>query len=995
MNPSPTPPALAALAAFPQLQAPCAPALAAQAHRIAERTAHFVARANIVRALDERIRASSGGVIQVAGPAGSGATALLCWLAATRPYPFWLPEDDAGAGIEALCAQLLALHSLPLVLVPPAAGRDAHALERLLAEAGAQRPPDDPLVVLIGRMPDEQLAPLAPPFPASVPPGVVIVLASAPKAELPLAPAARIDLPAASATLLRRLGRVAAQLGCPPDLAGTIAERAQGSFLYVRLAALLVQSGAFQSSALPAGLGALHEEWWSQLDTPGRRLAALVAAAGEPIEPALLAELTGSADRTIRRWIQRWQAFLEVAEGRVRIYHGLTRAFVVAQSGDRLAAAHAAYVGLAQRRTDGALAQLRPERDAYLVRQLARHAALSDAATELAVSPALASRAWAIARERDTGSMRAAAQDLQWLLCAEAAQANLLELVRQATLAGTLALLGRTLPADAAAEALEAALQRGSPRDSTLRRVREMLGQLPDGRDKALALRRLGEVCYALRMRASAMRMLSEALDLEAPGLPRAWRDEREETLVAFARAAIAIDMPQMALGITARIGHAERRGMIETEAVRWLLARDQRTRAEEVAYAIGHTTMHEWAMAEVAVGHARAGDTARGETVLSTLRTETAIACARGELACDAARHGDPHALGRLAPISNPNLCDRALALVAQALVAGNLPEDGLEAARTIEDRAIRTRTLIDLALAHPPNAADALRDAAADLAELAGDERAPLVAELAAAQASAGRLETALQTAALLPEEEERDRAQSRVAVALARRGNAADARIVADAIGDDDERDWAFDELAHMAAGRADWDEAFALARLIVGAEQRARTATDLAIAWARSGAAQAAHARIPEIEAGAERLRAYTAIAGPLVAQGGLASARAELAALDDPEQRSRYGSALAAAVAAHGNPAEALAIGRTIARPLDRARALVAIARAAMPDQTLAQQTLAAALRIAAALGRSEIFKCLEWSADTLARLGGADLLLAAASALDEIDSWWN
>ena len=43
---------------------------------------------------------------------------------------------------------------------------------------------------------------------------------------------------------------------------------------------------------------------------------------------------------------------------------------------------------------------------------------------------------------------------------------------------------------------------------------------------------------------------------------------------MAFARAAVAIDATDTALGITARIGHAERRGMIETEVVRWLLRR-------------------------------------------------------------------------------------------------------------------------------------------------------------------------------------------------------------------------------------------------------------------------------------------------------------------------------------------------------------------------------------------------------------------------------------
>jgi len=995
MKPNTTPPALSALAAFPQLQAPCAPALATQFARIAERTAHLVARPNILRSLDEQIAAIDSGLITLAGPAGSGVTTLLCWLAATRPYAFWLPEDDAGMGIEALCAQVLALHQLPIGLAPPAAGRDAITLERILAEAGAQRPTGDPLVVLIGRMPDQQAAPLPPPFPATIPPGVIIVLASSTKADPPLPASARVALPTSGAPLIRRLVRMGAELGSTPELAAAVAAHAQGSFLYVRMATLLVQSGTLTADALPLGLKMLHQSWWAQLDPAARRLAALMAAAGEAIDPALLAESAGIGERTVRRWIQRWQAFLDIAEGRTRIYHSITRAFVRAQSNDDLAAAHAAYAALAQQRSSGQFERLQPDSDGYLVRQLARHVALSDATIQAAATPLLATRAWAIARERISGSMRAAAQDLSWLLRGTALHHNSLQLVRNATLAGTLMLLGRTLPHDAAAEAFERAVQRGSPRDATLKRVREMLGQLPDGRDKALALRRLGEVCYALRMRASAMRMLSEALDLEAPGLPRAWRDEREETLVAFARAAIAIDMPQTALGITARIGHAERRGMIETEVVRWLLARNQRTRAEEVAYAIGHTTMHEWAMAEVAVGHVRAGDPMRGEMVLSTLKTETAIAWARGELACDAARHGDPHAIGQLVPIANTSLCDRALALVAQAFIIGDQPDAALEAANSIEDRAIRARALIHLVLEHAPNAAAALQAASADLAELTGDDRAPLVAELAAAQATVGRLETALQTAALLPEEEERDRAQSRVAVALARQGNEADARIVADAIDDDDERDWAFDELAHMAAARGDWDEAFALAQQIITPEQRARTDADLTIAWARSGAGRAAHKHIEQIDSAAERIRVYRAIADSLIGQGGRADALERLHSIADPDQRSHYQAAIAAALAAHNDLAAARATAQTIARPLDRARALTAIAQAATPDRELAQQALAQALRISAALGRSETFKCLEWAADALAQLGGAELLLAAASGLDEIDSWWS
>jgi hypothetical protein len=995
MDPNTIPPALAALATFPDLHEQVGRSVAAQVRRIAERQAHYIGRPTLLKSLDERIRATGGGLIALEGAPGSGTTALLCRLAATRPYAFWLPEDDVGDGVAALCAQLLALHQLPIALVPPAVDRDATALEQLLAEAGAARPASDPLVVLIGRTLDDQATPIAPLFPATIPPGVVVVLACAPKANLPLRAAARVALPAAGTRLQQRLTQAAIQRGCTPELASAIAACSQGAFLYTYLATGLLRSGGLHPRTLPNGLAALHQAWWQQLDRPERWLAAVIAAAGEPLDLPLWAAVTGAAQDDTQHWLRRWQPFLEVINNRVQIYHSATRTFIVEQSGDQLAGAHAAYVMLARERSGTQLELLQPENDGYLVRQLARHVALSDPATQTETVPKIASRAWVVARERANGTMRAAAQDIAWMIRATGDSSDVLQLVRHVSMGGTLALLARRLAPDAAADAFEQAIDNGGARDPTLKRVRAMLDQLPDGRDKAQALRRLGEACYGLRMRASAMRMLSEALDLETPGPPRTWRDEREETLVAFARAANTIDLPQTALGITARISHAERRGMIETEVVRWMLAHGERTRAEEVAYAIGHLAMHEWAMAEVAVGHSRAGDTARGEIVLGTLRTDTAIAWARGELACDAAHQGDPHAARAVQVLENLSLRDRALALVAQALVAGGQPDAAIETARLAQDRDVRARALIDLALQQPPNAGAALALAATDIVALSGDDRASLVAALAAAQAAVGRMETALHTIALLPEEEERARAQSRIAVALAQHGNPTDARIVAEAIGDGDERDWALDELARLAAGDGDWDVALDLVTQIDDDAQRARSAADLAITLARSGAAAQAHAQIERIEIATERTRAHGMILGPLVAAGAKARALETLAQFQEPDARSRYQAALTAALATHGELLAAQGLARTIARPLDRARALVAIAHAAADsDQRLAYQELATALRIAASLGRSETCTCLAWAGDTLAKLGGGELLLATASALDEIDSWW-
>lgn len=994
MSSSPTPPALAALAAFPHLRAQCARALAAQAVRVAERSAQALAQPALTAALDQQISLGGGRLIALEAAPGQGLTTLICRLATERPYAFWLPHDDAGEGLAVLCAQVLALAQLLPALLPPAADRDSITLEQLLSEAGAHRPAGDPLVVLIGRRPDDQLAAQPAPFPALIPPGVVLVQACAPGEPLPLPAQARLRA-ADYAPTHAQLAAAAEALGCAPALAATIADAAECSLLYVRLAVGLHHSGALPQR-LPRGLLALHQGWWRGLDRAGRRVATLLAAAGEPIEPVLLAGIAGIAAAELAGWLQRWQPLIETTDRRVALYHPATRVFIRDQSSDRLARAHALYVEHARARLGRQLEQLGTAADGYLVHQLARHVALSDPKTQRGAAPALATRGWAVARERVSGSMRAAAHDMAWVLRATAAQSDLLQLVRHAALSGTLAHLGCTLHPDAPAEAFEAAIAQGSARDATLRRVRAILAQTPDSYDKAQALRRLGEVCYTMRMRTSAMRMLSEALDLETPGPSRQWRDGREETLVAFARAAITIDMPQTALGITARIGHAERRGMIETEVMRWLLARGQLTRAEEVAYAIGHTAMHEWAMAEVAVGHVYAGDAARGEVVLGTLKTETAIAWARTELACEAARRGDQHAIGQLAPINNPGLLDRALAMVALALAAGGHAEAAIEAARTVEDRAVRTRALIELAQLHAPNASALLSIAADELAGLTGDERAPLVAELAAAQATAGRLEIALRTAELLAEDEERDRAQSRVAVALARAGNAADAQIVAEAIGDDDERDWAFDELARLSLARAEWDAALVLTQQIVAQEQRAHTTADVLIAWARGGHAGVAHDHARRIDLAAARMRALMVIADALVQQGQLAIVHDQIAQLADPDQRSRYQGAAAAALAGQGALTQAYDLALAIARPAEQTRALAAVAQAATPhDPALARLALAQALQASARLGRSETFRCLEWAAAAFAQLAGPELLLGAASGIDEIDSWWS
>jgi hypothetical protein len=983
--------ALAAVTNHPVLYRQVAAAVDAQARRIEERTADYIPRAETLATLDAKLRSAGEGLVLLEGPPGSGATSLLCYLAANRVYPCWLPEDDAGQGLEALCAQLIALHKLPVPIVPPIAGRDAATLERLLSEAAAGAA-ERPLVVLIDQLAENKHIPGAPPFPAAIPSGLIIVYACTTGSTPPLPPVRRMKLPSANANMAH-LVQAATQHGCDDELARLIASRSGGSFLYVRIAAGLVRGHILEQKATPRGLTALYSTIWQRLDELERRFVCVLAAAGEPLAQGMCAALVGVAPTEIAQFVRRLRPLLEIRDGQITLYHASTHAFLTEQSGEQLAAFHTAYVELAHKRADAQFQTLNSRTDAYFMRQLARHLTLSRRDSDEHPPPELLTRAWVLAQERYTGDMRAAARDALWELAA-ARHGPLLRLFRAAALAGSLALLGRSLPAEGLAAAFDETLQRGEPRDVVVRRARALVDQLPDGRNKATVLRRLGEACYERRMRSQAMRMLSEALDLEIPGLPRIWHDEREETMVAFARAAIAGGAPDMALGITTHISHPERRGLIETDVVRWLLARGMLTRAEEVAYAIGHEHTHEWAMAEVAVGHARAGADARAEEVLSTLKTETSVAWARTELACATAARGDRTAMRQLDALPSRLLRDRALGQIAVAFAVPH-PDLSLSAAQEIADPAVQAQSLINIAMLRQSNAVAALALATEAVQRVGDDDRTALTVALAIAYATIGDVHGAQRAADSLTESEERDRAKSRVAVALARQGDHATARTIAQAVLDDDERFWTLHELARLLAESGDWRGADALADQIADDELRARVEANLCVVLARAGSAALAQQRAALITVASERIRAYITIAEDVVRHGAVASGRAALRQVTLPDAQSRYQSALAAALAAHNDLEGAHALALTIARPLDRAKALIAIARRAAPiDRVQAMNALGQAFQTTAPLGRAETYMCLSIAAETLAALGGNDMLLAAANLLNEIDGWW-
>jgi hypothetical protein len=1010
-----TPLAFAALEPFPALRASVEAGLSRQAARAAACLAAFQPRPRLVAALEAALAEPRGGLVLLEGPPGSGVTSLLAALAARRPRPLWLAADAPGA-IGALHAQVIALHRPAVPLLDPAATTDPAALERLLAEAAAARPGEAPIVLLVDD-PEGAAQPLRPgptPWPAELPPGVALLLGTTPGAPAPYLPAARLRIPAEDPDLDAAQAAALAALGCEPAMAAAIAGASEGSFLYLRLALARLRAGLAEAKDLPVGLDALLRAWWSGLDAGERRLAALLAAAGEPLPLPLAAELAGADPAAA---LARWER-LDLVELGVQVAsapddgepgaplllaafaHGSPAALIAAEAPAELAAAHhdLAARGLDHFEREGAARgrQGAAEDDpvaGYLRRQAIRHTTLASDELRATALPRVLGREWLLAHERRT-TLDTAREDARWELRA-AAEGPELRMARAVALAGVLATRARALAPEAAVEALEAGLARGG-REGALKRVLEHVERLPDGHAKALLLRRLGEICYNSRMRSSAMRLLSRALDLEAAPTSRAWRDTRESLLAALAAAALDLGSVDTAVAIAERTEHLERRAQIETQVVRELLAVGERDRAQRLARAILHESMGAWARAEVGVDLVRAGDP-RGAMMLEELTLETVAAWAQIELACDDAARDEEAARRRIDALPTQGQRDRGLARLARALAAADNDGAALAAAEAIDAVDVRVAALIDLRLSLEGLVAMlALERATSDIGGVTGDDRVPLVAALAAALAAIGRREKALEVAHGLPAGEERDRALARVAVGLGQRGDHEAARDLLAEIGDEDERAWAYEELAKLLAAEGRWDEATALAGRIAADEQRAGALADLALARARSGEVAPALALALGLEAPGERARALTLIAPALVAAG---AAGAALAVADHPgalasaEARGRYLAVTAAAMAESGKLEAATAVVERIGRPADRVRASAALARAlAARNPELARAALGAALR-AAAVGREEAFRALELAAPALGALGGARLLGGVAAAVDEVDRW--
>ncbi len=1004
------PPAAAALYALPLLLEAVQLSMQAQVAAIHRMAPAFSGQRIPLMRLEALLQAGQSGLVTLEGEAGNGVSTLLAHLANTRRMPFWFADADAGSGAAALAAQVIALYDLDVQVIPPATRIEATALEEVLATA-ATRTGDEPLILLIdmptcSEQPRRSLPLL---LPRVVPPGCLMVVGCQPDTPLPMPPIERIRLPQRGSGSLRDQSQLLLRLGCNSDAMMGLINNAQGNLLYLRLAHRMIQAGLLSIDDLHPGLDQLYAAWWRTLDDTAQALALLLAAAGEPLPLDLCADRLGTDPRPL---LERWQALelVQLEATHVALAHWSLCGFVQQHAP---AALHATHTQLAQAAlyafdTDGSLGNGEASgvsssldaRGHYLARQFARHAALGMPASRTTMLPAVTRRAWVRAQERRTSSLLDAATDAAWELreAAATARTDPVRVVRAAILTGGLVSLSQTMLPDTATAALHTAVARLG-REQGLRQVQALVEQLPDTHPKALVLRQIGEACYTLHMRTAAMRLLSQALDIEELKFPAVWHEQRDNLHSELARAALAAHAPELAYRIAHRIAHVERRGAMQTELVRWHLQQAQFAAARQLAASIEHTSMRVWAESEVAVRLARSGEGHAAAALLQTIALETARSWAEIELACDLAATDEEAARAHIERLPTAHQQDRGRARLAQALADANKDGDALDVAGRIQDVAVRVSALLDLRLRLEGLVAMlALEQATAVINRLPRDVRVPLVAMLAAAYAALGERKKAREVAEQLPTGEERDRALSRVAVALAQRGDIADSMAAARELGDPDERDWTLDELASLLAERGDWQQAHALVLEIGAPRERDRAAADLAIARAASDEPLAALDLIAALVVPDEYVRAISLAAPSLVAHGHQAAALA----LAQPEsaphllsatQQSRYLATVATALADQGDTSAALDLIRQMIEPLDQARTRLAVARARMhTDPHEAMQTIGAALQVALH-GRDNLFRILPQTTPVLAAAGGARLLDDISAAIEEIDRW--
>lgn len=358
---------------------------------IRERTADFVGRAFVFKAIDSFVQSNPRGYFIIYGDPGIGKSAIASKLVETGKYihHFNIRGESSSRGIlvQNLCAQIDARFGFISPSSAPTKelehGYDGYRLRQHLEEAARTLGSGQRLVLVVDAL-DELLNEAAPqvalpPLPALLPHGVYVIVTSRRdpegifriECEYDLLDIAQ-DLPAHLDDVRALILRSANQAGIQNYIQkqrGTIdvnwfvdslVELSQGNFMYLRHVLPEIEKGAYTDVALrnlPIGLRNYYQDHWRRMrkqsgdDWKKSKLPVIVAltVVREPISITRIAEFSGLNDVSlVYEVLREWVEFLYMTESpyqgatqrRYRLYHASFQDFVASNEEVDLVVAH-------------------------------------------------------------------------------------------------------------------------------------------------------------------------------------------------------------------------------------------------------------------------------------------------------------------------------------------------------------------------------------------------------------------------------------------------------------------------------------------------------------------------------------------------------------------------------------------------------------------------------------------------------------------------------
>jgi Cdc6-like AAA superfamily ATPase len=293
---------------------------------VLQHTRDFVEREAAVAELNRLLDELPSGYVFIAGPPGSGKTALLSHLVERRgDAHHFLPGPLGAAGFFAnSCAQVIVRHGLPYTSLPPAAAEGPGVLTRLLGEAASD---GRRVVLLVDGIDQPRLEGM---LPRALPRGVFVVATTRPGGASYLGTDSIVeielghDVEAVREFARRRLAGTDAD----PDV---VAARSEGNFFVAMLLVEQARAGDM-SGRTPPGLdsffeGLLHEV--TSDDAAAMALLRVLATARSPVPIRALSDRLGWNPEQLATAIRRVRPVLVVLPDAVTLYLSSFGAFLV------------------------------------------------------------------------------------------------------------------------------------------------------------------------------------------------------------------------------------------------------------------------------------------------------------------------------------------------------------------------------------------------------------------------------------------------------------------------------------------------------------------------------------------------------------------------------------------------------------------------------------------------------------------------------------------